>query len=79
MRATLDYKTHILIGAGPVGAMGVIGVWPYVPKQADVEKVIAASRDRFVTFALCTPTSILPGTKKAEAPHWTSSGQLHRK
>jgi hypothetical protein len=33
--------------------------WPHLPKQAEVQGKINQARDGYVTFALCTPTSIL--------------------
>jgi hypothetical protein len=58
----IDYKTHILIGVRANGMMSVICHWPYVPRQAEVEQKIEAARDPYLSFALCTPTSILPGS-----------------
>ncbi len=60
MSATIGYKTHILIGVRSNGVMTVIADWPHVPKQAEVQGEIDAARNGYVTFALCTPTSILP-------------------
>jgi hypothetical protein len=40
--------------------MTVIADWPHLPKQAEVQGKINEARDGYVTFALCTPTSILP-------------------
>ena len=57
---SIDYKTHILIGVRVNGVMTVISDWPHVPTQAEVQQEIAAVRDGYVTFALCTPTSIMP-------------------
>ena len=56
----IDYKTHILIGIRANGMMSVICHWPHVPRQAEVQQKIEATRDPYVSFALCTPTSILP-------------------
>ncbi len=56
----MDYKTHILIGVRANGTMSVICHWPNVPRQAEVEQKIEATREPYVSFALCTPTSILP-------------------
>ena len=58
MSGEVSYKTHILIGVRP-NAMTVIADWPHVPKQAEVQKEIDAARDGYVTFVLCTPTSIM--------------------
>jgi hypothetical protein len=60
MSAEITYKTHILIGMRPNGVMSVIADWAHVPKQAKVLEEIRNARDGYVTFALCTPTSIMP-------------------
>ena len=60
MERAIDYKTHILIGVRDNGVMTVIADWPHLPKQADVQKEIATSHNGYVTFVLCTPTSIMP-------------------
>jgi hypothetical protein len=60
MSGELSYKTHILIGVRSKGVMTVIADWPHVPKQAEVERKISEARNSYVSFALCTPTSILP-------------------
>ena len=57
----IDYKTHILIGVRPSGAMSVICHWHGVPQQSEVEQKAAATREPFTTFILCTPTSIMGG------------------
>ena len=57
----IDYTTHILIGVRANGVMTVISDWPYVPPQAEVQSMIDYTREPFVAFVLCTPTSILPG------------------
>jgi hypothetical protein len=62
MSSGISYKTHILVGIRGNGVMTVIADWPHVPRQAEVQEEIDAARDGYVTFALCTPTSILPGT-----------------
>jgi hypothetical protein len=59
MSAEVTYKTHILIGVQPNGVMSVIADWAHVPKQAEVLGKIREARDGYVTFALCTPTSIM--------------------
>ena len=59
MTSDISYKTHILVGVRPDG-MKVLADWAYVPKQADVQKEIEAARDGYVTFMLCSPTSIMP-------------------
>ena len=70
----IDYKTHILIGARAGGVMTVIAVWPYVPRQAEVQKKIEGTRDQYATFVLCTPTSIMPAQRDAiKAPKATPS------
>jgi hypothetical protein len=40
--------------------MTVIADWQYVPKQSEVQHRIDDARNGYVTFALCTPTSIMP-------------------
>ena len=62
----IDYKTHILIGVRADGVMTIIDDWPHVPTQADVQGVIDGTRGPFASFALCTPTSILPGKRGIE-------------
>ena len=47
--------------------MTVIADWPHLPKQAEVQGKINEARDGYVTFALCTPTSILPACGKGNA------------
>ena len=59
MSGEISYKTHILIAVRPNGTMSVIADWPHVPKQTEVQQEIDAARNGFVTFVLCTPTSIL--------------------
>jgi hypothetical protein len=58
MSGDISYKTHMLIGVRP-NAMTVIANWPHLPKQAEVQKEIDAARNGYVTFVLCTPTSIM--------------------
>ena len=60
MGAEVTYKTHILIGVRSNGVMTVIADWPNVPRQAEVLEQIRQARDGYTTFALCTPTSIMP-------------------
>ena len=55
----VDYKTHILIGRTSAGDMTVIGEWPHVPRQAEVQKKIDGARQRYAMYLLCTPTSIM--------------------
>lgn len=60
MSAEVTYKTHVLIGVRANGVMTVIADWPHVPKQTEVLEEIRQARDGYTTFALCTPTSIMP-------------------
>ena len=60
MSAEVTYKTHILIGVRDNGVMAVIADWPHLPKQSEVQKRMDDARNGYVTFALCTPTSIMP-------------------
>ena len=57
----IDYKTHILIGVRSDGVMTVLCDWPHVPLLAEVQEQIKVTRGGYAKFALCTPTSILPG------------------
>ena len=59
----IDYKTHILVGVRADGVMTIIGDWAHVPTQADVQEAIDGTRGPFANFALCTPTSVLPGKR----------------
>ena len=59
----IDYKTHILIGVRASGIMSVISDWPYVPPQSAVQQTIDRVREPYVTFVLCTPTSIMPADR----------------
>ena len=59
MTGDISYKTHILVGVRPSG-MTVLGDWPYVPKQSEVQREIDRAKSGYVTFMLCTPTSIMP-------------------
>jgi hypothetical protein len=61
-RASLDYKTRVLIGVHANGDMTVICRWSHVPPLAEVQQRIRGSGQPFVAFMLCTPTSILPAT-----------------
>ena len=61
----IDYRTHILVGVRADGVMNIIDDWPHLPSQADVQRVIDGTRGPYVTFALCTPTSIMPAERKA--------------
>jgi hypothetical protein len=56
----IDYTTHILIGVSEDGTMSVVTHWPYVPQQSEVDEEMEAEVDDYVTFILCTPTSIMP-------------------
>jgi len=69
----ISYKTHILIGIRPNGVMTVIADWSHVPKQAEVQSRIRDTRNGYVSFALCTPTSILSADGNGSA-----SGGWHR-
>lgn len=60
MSAEVTYKTHILIGVRQNGVKTVIADWPHLPKQSEVQDQINEARNGYVSFALCTPTSILP-------------------
>ena len=66
-RQAVDYRTHILIGVRAGGVMTVLADWPYVPLQAEVQKEIDCTRSPYVTFALCTPTSIIPAGAGGDA------------
>jgi hypothetical protein len=55
----IDYKTHILIGQTSTGKLTVIWQWPHVPHQAEVQQKIGEVRETYVTYLLCTPTSIM--------------------
>jgi hypothetical protein len=43
--------------------MTVISDWPYVPPQSEVQQVMDRTREPYVTFVLCTPTSIMPADR----------------
>ena len=60
---SIGYKTHILIGVRADGVMTIIEDWPHVPTQAGVQEAIDGARGSFANFALCTPTSVLPGKR----------------
>ena len=62
MIGDISYKTHILVGVRPSG-MTVLADWPYVPKQAEVARKSTAAHNGYVTFVLCTPTSIMPASE----------------
>jgi hypothetical protein len=72
---TIDYKTHILVAVRADGGMTVICHWPYVPSQAEVQEQIDAARNGYVTFALCTPTSVMPASGDASVPNRPRSGR----
>jgi hypothetical protein len=75
----VDYKTHILIGVRPNGIMTVIGEWPYVPRQAEVQEQIDVTPENYDAFVLATPTSIMPGNSRtASQPNWKSSRPFGR-
>jgi hypothetical protein len=60
----IDYKTHMLIGVRASGTMTVMCTWSYVPHQAEVQEQINATRERYDTFVLSTPTSIMPAESR---------------
>jgi hypothetical protein len=62
----IDYRAHILVGVRADGVMTIIEDWPHVPTQADVQEAIDGTRGPFANFALCTPTSVLPGKRGVE-------------
>ena len=64
--APIDYRTHILVGVRADGVMTIIEDWAHVPTQADVQEAIDGTRGTFANFALCTPTSVLPGKRGVE-------------
>jgi hypothetical protein len=64
--AQIDYRTHILVGVRADGVMTIIEDWPHVPTQGDVQEAIDGTRGPFASFALCTPTSVLPGKRGVE-------------
>ena len=59
----IDYRTHILVGVRADGVLTIIEDWPHVPTQTDVQEAIDGTRGSFANFALCTPTSVLPGKR----------------
>ena len=61
MTSDISYKTHILVGVRPNG-MKVLADWPYVPKQVEVQKEIDAAHNGYVTYMLCSTTSIMPAS-----------------
>lgn len=71
----IDYKTHILVAVRGDGVMTVVCDWPYVPSQAEVQEQIDAARNGYVTFALCTPTSVLPAGGDASPRNRPRSGR----
>ena len=62
----IDYRTHILVGVRADGVMTIIEDWSHVPTQSDVQEAIDGARGAFANFALCTPTSVLPGKRGVE-------------
>jgi len=69
MTSDISYKTHILIGVRPSG-MSVLADWPYVPKQSEVQREIEKGRNGYVTYMLCTPTSIMPASGDGVPKGW---------
>jgi hypothetical protein len=67
MSGDINYKTHILIGVRANGVMTVIADWPHLPKQAEVQEEIDGAPNGYVTFLLCTPTSILPAVGNGDS------------
>jgi hypothetical protein len=61
----VDYKTHILIGRTATGKMTVIGEWPHLPRQAEVQQKIGGVREGYATYILCTPTAIMSADRDA--------------
>jgi hypothetical protein len=72
MNERIDYSTHILIGVKKSGDMTVLAQWPRVPRQADVDGKIQSTGETYVSFVLCTPTSIItsPGASPKKRPLW---------
>ena len=64
----IDYTTHILIGVRAGGVMTVLADWPYVPPQSEGQQEIDCTREPYVTFLLCTPTSIMPADAAVKGP-----------
>jgi hypothetical protein len=62
----IDYRTHILVGVRADGVMTIIEDCSHVPTQADVQEAIDCTRGTYANFALCTPTSLLPGKRGVE-------------
>ena len=78
MSGQVSYKTHILIGIRVNASMTVIADWPHVPKQAEVQKEIDTARDGYVTFVLCTPTSIMHAGGNSESEKHRTDGYCRR-
>ena len=74
MTGDISYKTHILVGVRPSG-MTVLADWPYVPKQSEVQREIEKGRNGYVTYVLCTPTSIMPAIMPASGDGVPKSGK----
>ena len=72
MNERIDYATHILIGIKKSGDMTVVAHWSYVPQQADVDAKIQAEGETYLSFVLCTPTSIIaaPSASPTKRPLW---------
>lgn len=79
MSGEISYNTYILIGVRPNGVMTAIADWPHLPKQADVQHEIDDARNGYVTFVLCTPTSIMPAGGNVYDATKHQSGGYHRR
>ena len=76
MSTEVTYKTHSLVGVRENGVMTVIADWPHLPKQSEVQDRIDDARNGYVSFVLCTPTSIMPA--RANGRHSGRSNQYGR-
>ena len=45
----------------------LIADWPHLPKQAEVQEKIDGAHNEYVTFLLCTPTSIMPAVGNGDS------------
>jgi hypothetical protein len=78
MSAEVTYKTHILIGVRENGVMTVIADGLHLPTQTQVQEPINDARNGYATFALCTPTSIMPAGGNGESDKQRSVGYRRR-